>query len=258
MDVIRFLFRKFHFRTTIVVPFVLQTIIAVGLVGYFFFIGSQQAVNSVASQLRSELSSRIEDKLNSYKEIPQAINRLNASAFSRGIIDVTEVKGEAQLWQQMQIYPSTSGIYCGDENGGFFGFGRASEQDRSKVTLQFSNPSTNLVRQKIAIDEDGNRAQPVATSNKPYDPRMRPWYKTAKAVGESIWSEIYLDFITSYPTVTASLPVYRSTDNSLIGVCGTDFFLPREMSKFLQVRGNWWLPLLKSLFSKELETKPPG
>ncbi len=234
MDIVRFLFRKFHFRTTIIVPFVLQTTIAVGLVGYFFFIGSQQAINNVASQLRSELSSRIEDKLKSYKEIPQAINQLNASAFSRGIIDVTEVKGEAQLWQQMQIYPSISGIYCGDETGGFFGYGRASEQDSSKVTLQFSNAATNLVRQKIAIDEDGNRAQPVATSNKPYDPRTRPWYQKAKAVGESVWSEIYLDFITSYPTVTASLPVYRSTDKSLIGVCGTDFFLPREMTKFLQ------------------------
>ena len=234
MDIVRFLFRKFHFRTTIIVPFVLQTTIAVGLVSYFFFIGSQQAINNVASQLRSELSSRIEDKLKSYKEIPQAINLLNVSAFSRGIIDVTEVKGEAQLWQQMQIYPSISGIYCGDENAGFFGFGRASEQDRTKVTLQFSNASTNLVRQKIAIDEEGNRTQPLETSNKPYDPRTRPWYQKAKAVGESVWSEIYLDFITSYPTVTASLPVYRSTDKSLIGVCGTDFFLPREMTTFLQ------------------------
>ena len=97
-------FQKLHFRTIVVVPFVLQIVAAVGLVGYLSFRSGQQAVNDVASQLRSELSNRIEEKLKSYTEIPYAINRLNASAFAKGVIDVTGVKGEGQMWQQTQIY----------------------------------------------------------------------------------------------------------------------------------------------------------
>jgi hypothetical protein len=47
-------------RTVLIVPFVLQMAGTVGLVGYLSFRNGQQAVNDVASQLRNEISDRIE------------------------------------------------------------------------------------------------------------------------------------------------------------------------------------------------------
>ncbi len=225
---------KFRLRTALLVPFVLQIVAAVCLVGYISFCNGQRAVNHVASQLRSELSNRIEEKLQSYTEISYSINRINASAFARGVIDVSGVKGEAQMWQQMQTYPTISYIFCGDEKAGFLGVGRLSDQDRSKFIFAFSNPSTKLMRQYFNFDAQGNRTQPAGSFDTPYDPRLRPWYKAAKAAGQSVWSEIFLDFATFYPSATANMPVYSLTDKSLIGVCSTDFYLPQEMSNFLQ------------------------
>lgn len=73
----------------------------------------------------------------------------------------------------------------------------------------------------------------MSQGNKPFDARVRPWYKAAVTAGEPIWSEIYADFASHLPTITASTPVYSATDRSLLGVCATDVFLPSEMSRFL-------------------------
>ncbi len=101
-------FRLIPLRLILIAPFIIQIFAAVGLTGWLSLRNGQKAVNEVASQLRSELSQRIEEKLKIYTEIPYAVNRLNTSAFARGVIDVSGAKGEAQMWEQMQIYPHLS------------------------------------------------------------------------------------------------------------------------------------------------------
>lgn len=226
--------RKFRLGTALVVPFILQIIAVGGLIGFILYRSGQQAVNDVASQLRTELTNRITEKLASYTSIPYAINRLNASALSKGNIDPSNAKGEYELWQQMQIYPTISYISCADEKGGFIGVGRFSEEDRSEVFLKFSNAATGFRRLAFGFDSQGNRTEEIPSlSDKRYDPRVRPWYKEPKAARQEVWSDIYLETTTSWPDITASTPVYNQTDNSFIGVCGSDFYLPLEMSNFL-------------------------
>lgn len=226
--------RKFPLRTTLVVPFLLQIITAVGLIWLITYRSGQQAVNEVSSQLRTEITNRINEKLDSYTDIPKRIDRLNASAFAYGDIDVSNPRGQHRFWQQMQIYQALSYVYCSDEQGGFLGVGRLDDSDRSEVFLLYSNATTDFIRQDYAFDERGNPAGKIGTLSETFDPRVRPWYKAAKAADEGVWSEIYLSFSTQHPTVTYSLPVYSRDDNSLIGVCAADFFLPEEVSLFLQ------------------------
>ncbi len=54
------------------------------------------------------------------------------------------------------------------------------------------------------------------------------------------WSEIYLDFATFLPVLTASLPVY-SEEGTVLGVCATDVQLPVEFRQFLSSlrTGHW-------------------
>lgn len=226
---------KFRLSNTLLLPFILQIVATSGLIGYLSFRGGQQAVNEVAGQLRNELTNRIEEKLASYAEIPHAINRLNASAVVQGDIDILNGSGDYQFWQQMQIYPDISYIYCGHENGTFMGVARYMERNQLKLRFQLVNPSTKFIRKSIELDAQGNHTGKAGIIfTKPYDPRLRPWYKAAKAAKSPVWSEIYLDFSILLPTVTASIPIYSKVDNSFIGSCGVDFFLPQELSKFLQ------------------------
>ncbi|NEO26032.1 MAG: histidine kinase, partial [Kamptonema sp. SIO4C4] len=225
---------KLPIRTTLMISFVLQVVIAVGLIWLITYRSGQKAVKDVALQLRAELTNRIMDKLDAYTDIPLHVNRMNANALAQNALEVSPPQGEFQFWQQMQSYPTLSYIYCGDEQGGFMGVGRLSQEDRSQLGLFFSNAATNFIRQDFGLDERGNRTVQTGTLEKHYDPRGRPWYKAAKASQEAVWSDIYLSFSTQLPTLTASVPVYSPSDGSLLGVCGTDFFLSEEMSHFLQ------------------------
>ncbi|MEH2066458.1 MAG: PAS domain-containing protein [Nostoc sp.] len=223
--------RTVPLQTVLIVPFVLQTLVTVGLVGYFSFQNRQEAINDLTSQLRRELTNRIEGKLQTYTEIPHNINRLNASTFAQGKIDPSAVKGEFPLWQQIQIYPMVSDIYCGDRQGSLLGV-RRSPADRS-IELRSSNVATDHKLYGYSLDRNGQRDQLISQGNKAFDARVRPWYKAAVTAGEPSWSGIYADFASQLPTITASTPVYSTADRSLLGVCATDVFLPNEMSRFL-------------------------
>ena len=104
-----------------------QIVGTVGLVGYLSFRNGQKAVNDLASQLRHELTVRIQQELESYFATPHEINRLNANAFTQGLMDVPGAAyGESQLYQQMKIADTLALVYCGSaQRGEFFGILRS-------------------------------------------------------------------------------------------------------------------------------------
>lgn len=60
--------RQVPLRSILIAPFVLQLFAAVGLVGYLSFRNGQKAVNDLASQLRSEISQRIQENVHTYQK----------------------------------------------------------------------------------------------------------------------------------------------------------------------------------------------
>lgn len=59
-------FRGLPLRLVLVLPFVLQTIGAVGLVGYLSFKNGQQAVNDLVDRLMDKSSNLVSERLDSY------------------------------------------------------------------------------------------------------------------------------------------------------------------------------------------------
>jgi PAS domain S-box-containing protein len=224
---------KLPLQGILITPFVLQIATAVGLVGYLSFRNGQQAVNDLASQLRSEISARIQQQLKNYVEIPYAINQINANSFFRGEIDPVQAKGVYQLWQQALIYPNTNLIYCASsKDGSLIGVGR-SLGDRNLQVVAY-NAATGHRGYYYTLDIWGNRTYLKQKAHQVYDARVRPWYRAAESAEGPAWSKIYRDFDTRLPTLTASLPIFDRTSNHITGVCATDFILPEEMSRFLR------------------------
>jgi class 3 adenylate cyclase len=210
-----------------------QLIGIVGLVGYLSFRNGQKAVQDLASQVRSELTARIQQELQGYFSAPHAINRLNATAFTYGDLDIVGAqRGENMLFQQMRIHPTIAFVYCGSaQNGEFFGVLR--QPDTGQLQLSYGNASNSFLRENYSLDVRGSRMHRLSQLDRFYDARTRPWFKAAVGHERPVWTDVYLAFSTGLPNVTASLPVYDNAGRNLLGVCATDVVLPEEFRAFL-------------------------
>ncbi|MEM9003474.1 MAG: cache domain-containing protein, partial [Cyanobacteria bacterium P01_F01_bin.86] len=215
-------FQNLPLRRLLLLAFVGQLLGIVGLVGFLSLRNSHKTVDTLANQLRQELTARIKRELQSYFETPHEINRLNATAFARGEIDVEQARfGEAQLYQQMKVAANVAFVYCGSSRRGeFFGVVR-SPQDGS-LRLSYSNASNEFVRDVFSLDVSGVRTFKHSQAESPYDARQRPWYRAATAAQGPAWTDVYMSFTLQLPNVTASLPVYDRSGQRLLGVCATD------------------------------------
>ncbi len=222
---------KLPLRNTLVLPFVLQIFLAVGAVTYLSFRSGQGAVNDLATQLRNELTARIDGELRKYLGSPHDFNRLNGAAFAEGSFDLVNASNAKQFLTQVQISPFIYSSYCGDAQGQYLGAYRLFYQGSATIAMSVSNDATSRDFYFYGMDNRGNRQQ-VLQKLRPYDPRKRPWYIAAVNAKRPIWSEVYLDFASGLPTITASEPVYNA-QGDVLGVCATDVVLLEDLRKFL-------------------------
>jgi signal transduction histidine kinase len=211
----------------LIVPFVMQIVGAVGLVGYLSLRNGQKAVNDVAAQLRQELSARIDGAIKQYINMPHILNQINAASLAEGKFDMVNASNARQLLIQVKKSPFIYASYCGDSQGQYMGVA----QEVSGIYLSTSNQGTNYDFYKYIIDTWGSRKQ-LHQKLKHFDARQRPWYLSAVKAGKPIWSELYLDFATGEPTITATEPVYDRR-GKLIGVCANDVIFSTNLRDFL-------------------------
>jgi adenylate cyclase len=215
-------------------PVLLQLMIVVGVVGYLSYRNGEQAVQNLASQLWKESSYRIQRELHGYFGDPHAINRMNATAFRLGDLDIVNAThGESLMHQQMRVYPNIAFMYCGSARAGEF-FGVMLQPDTGELQLSFSNQETQALREYYSLDVRGKRLHLQSRSDKIYDSRVRPWFQAAARAETPVWTDVYLAFSTGLPIVTASPPVYDERDRQILGVCATDVVLLEEFRTFLK------------------------
>ncbi len=214
---------KAPLQTVLVVPFLVQIIGTVGVVGWLSFQNGQRAVNDVAGQLRGEISDRIKDRIQNYMSIPHIVNHLNVQGVELGQLNLeNKQKLEHHFIEQIQYFDSISIIYIGQENGDHSGAIRTKE----RTLISAADISTGNKLARFTADSQGNRLKLVKISPKIYDPRTRPWYIAAATAKKPIWTPIYTDFLTRELAITAALPIYDDA-GKLLGVAGSDLLFSK-------------------------------
>jgi len=215
----RRLFSRASLRTLLVVPFVVQIFMAVGLTGGLAFYNAQQAVNDLATQLRSEVTERIQERMQAYLAVPHQINQLDANALQLGEIDLHDLAQRSRhFWKQVKTFDLISHHYMALPDGGYFGAKR--ELDGS-FQMMLRNASGD--NQYFAVDAQG-KAGALLQVAPHFDPRSRPWYQAALRAGKPTWSQVYPDFTTKGLAITAVHPVFDE-QAQLQGVLGASFIL---------------------------------
>ncbi|MFB2917060.1 ATP-binding protein [Aerosakkonema funiforme] len=212
---------KATLQTILIVPFVVQIVGAVGLVGYLSFKNGQQAVNDVASQLRREISDRTFDRISTYLTTPHPINLTNANAIRLGQLDINNPQAlQRHFLKQIQVFNSLSRIYFSNPQGGLVSVGN----DERGLTVASTESFTKGLLRVYSVDSQGNR-QKLLVNQPQYDARKRPFYQTAVTVGKPTWGPIYIYIPTSRGLgIAASYPLYNEA-GKLQGVLSSDLSL---------------------------------
>lgn len=205
---------KVRLRTTLMVPFLLQIVTAVGLVGYLSFRNGQRAVNDLAHQLTEETSVRIEQQVLTYLNKSQNTLWLNHAGIQSGNFDLTELeKLRRYFWRVVRDGEYEGYLSYGNEKGEFVG---VEHRDNGTVQLKIRTEATAPMRETFVLNSQGERQQRLKVSE--YDPRKRPWYRAAVEAGKPTWSAIY-PFFSSKKTVLGLSPVYPVYEGqTLLGV----------------------------------------
>ncbi|NET41370.1 cache domain-containing protein [Okeania sp. SIO2B3] len=210
---------KKSLRIVLIIPFILQIITAVGLVGYLSFKNAEKAVNKLAFELQNEITDRVEDHIKDYLEYPQIITQSNINAFQLKQLSVdNQAALEQHLWKQVQLFKSVRSIYfAGNPEIGEYAFARR-EPDGTFVVRDFVDFP---IRNTYAIDEQGQRTQLLYSQ--PFYPRQRPWYVTAVEAGYPTWGKVY-NFSDGILGITFSAPIQDKAGN-FQGVLAIDLLL---------------------------------
>ena len=222
-------------RLIFIVPFVTQVVASVGLVGYLSFRNARKAVDDLALQLQDSVASEVDQKLNSYLEIPPLINQINANAFETGLLTIDDAEGiEDFFLSQVQAFESVSYVFIGNTQGAITAPGRKLD---GSLVMEKTDKFNDFVAGEepynvYALDKAGMQGE-LLDSYPNYDVRTRPWYISAKEKGQPIWYDAYAFF--GRPDVLAlphAHPLYDEA-GALMGVLATEIVLA-EISEFLK------------------------
>ena len=221
--------RGIPLRLVLILPFVLEVVGAVGLTAYFSFRNGQTAVHSFATQLTSQVGDRIQERIRTYLETPQLINTINLDAVESGMLNLKDFEQiQRQFWGQKRFLESVTAVYYASEAREFISVAKLANGRSYLSTLKQADRG---LRHNYVLNDQGKIKQ--ATNQVPnYDPRLRPWYQTAKQAGKPAWSPIFQYQFNSMVAISFASPVYEPT-GKFKGVLVSELHL-EEISRFLQ------------------------
>jgi adenylate cyclase len=202
--------RKFQLRTALVVPFVLQTVAAVGLVGFLSFRNGQKAVNDVATQLRNETSTRIKQNLTYLLAMPFQTFEANDAALSQNRIDLNNNGRDIEkfLWGQLPAFPLVALAAFVAPNQEYFA---GSREDDGTLVIRASEVETNYTLITYTASPEGERREIINTGKPNFDPRKRSYYTIPVQQKQAFWGKVFPHITGKYLYIGAGKPIYTKT-----------------------------------------------
>ncbi|MEM8504005.1 MAG: ATP-binding protein [Cyanobacteria bacterium P01_D01_bin.1] len=227
----------------LIVLFILPLTGSAVLIQYLAWRNEQKAIEQLVRQLQQQVGDRIQERIITLTEAPVAAVDNLSLAIRRGDLDPDDLSDwEAYLTDQGVAFDDLTFLYFGNRSGDYVEL-HQSGSSLDKISL-IDGTQPEVVVQSYA----GPRGR-IATQQtiEPFDPRERPWYKSAAETQKPRWTEPY-EFISdgmeserygrTPPTVGISFvrPYYvRSNvqnEETLAGVIGADLAL-LDIDRFL-------------------------
>jgi sigma-B regulation protein RsbU (phosphoserine phosphatase) len=220
---------KFRLHTALVVPFILQIVAAVGLVGYLSLRNGQHAVTDLANQLMTEVSNQTDQQLNDYLSIPHQINQINIDAIETGLLDIENFDlAGSYFWKQVQAFKNVGYISNTLADGRFIGAGKYFPGEG--VIIDELSARTNGKVATYAVNKQGDRGKVLRFWTDDFVGSS--WYIEAAKAGKPTWGSVYSVDEINFISLPAVRPIYAK-NGKLLGVTGVDLQLS-NITNFLR------------------------
>ncbi len=217
--------KKIPLNLIIIVPFVIEIFAVVGLTGWLSFRNGQEAVDDLSAQLRSEITTRIHQHLETNIKMPHRLNQINVDFINIGKLDLTNLEHlKKYLWKQIQQFDMVSYVGIGTESGKYVG---VQSFDNGNIISEISDKTNEL--EIWNTDEHANNTT-LRKKIANYDHRQQPWYVSASEAEKPVWSKAF--FSSRRTTLSVNQPIYDK-ENNLLAVTTTDVNI-LAISQFLR------------------------
>ncbi|PSN11778.1 hypothetical protein C7271_24215, partial [filamentous cyanobacterium CCP5] len=214
------LLSKLPLRGVIILPFVAQLSLAVGLTAWLSIRNGEKAVNQISQQLREETAARISHEVTDLLTTTRLINRLSVKTIQREGLDLSQIRSIADAyWDYINTFETIYGLGVGNSSGDILAMFKRVHNGEPRFFLEYSNGSTG--GQYLSSRLNAQRQVVESTLfDRHIDARERPWYQAAIRAQGPVWTDIYLSVsqVEEYSlAINASEPVYAE-DGQLQGV----------------------------------------
>ncbi|MDB9377458.1 hybrid sensor histidine kinase/response regulator, partial [Nodularia sphaerocarpa] len=225
----------------LIIPFVLQIVGAVGLVGYLSFRSGQKAVEDMVKPLMAEIGDRIDQNLNNHLQKPKELTRNNAAVIKLGFLNYQDFPAvERYLWEQSQIFDKLNALVVATETKDMLVINKLDDGSRVvRIRTKLNNYKWN----NYLTDSQGNHTKLIEDSQKDDHPQKsppenRPWYEVGKKTPSGTWQIVVSRIKLDEPRLVAAyvLPFF-DRNNTLQGVvsCSISLFQLGDFLKSLKI-----------------------
>jgi signal transduction histidine kinase/CheY-like chemotaxis protein len=212
--------RKISLPVVLVVPFVVQLLGVVGIVGYLSLRNGQLAVENLATHLMHEVCQRTEQKLRQYFAQPFLVNQINAHMIESGQVDLQDLDAlSAITFDRLMEFEGVSGVLIGTAEGNL-----RSATRRQQLRLIDANAQEPGKLYDYAASDDGQRQNLLRVVQKP-DIRKSPWYRAGLTAQQPIWSPIFQTGDNQELSLNANLPLIDAQTGEVMGVASAGLVL---------------------------------
>ena len=186
----------------LIISFIAQVLVAVGLTSYFSWKNGQKTVEALALRLSREVTSHTQQHIHNYLKTPTSFLNINRIFADNQYLNLEQVENLQNIfWMQAQIDPQIDTIYFGSKTGDFI---EVEMKNIPKVSIR--NKFTAPYWETYYLNEQGQKTRKIESQK--YDPRERPWYQAAVEYKELVWSPIYLFTDPPVLGITPAIPLF--------------------------------------------------
>ena len=235
-------------RSALLIPFIGVVVLVAASISALSYRTGLQAVDQLSEQLLLDISNRVAQAMT--KQLAASSVMLNAVAPSlpqgapiqhpASLAPVTLLGFEQRMWIATNLFDEGQAyVYYGTDSGEFVGVHR-DKKGHFELRIREGNATERSVHEVMS---PGLAARGRVLYADNFDPRTRPWYRTAVERGRLTWSPVYVGFTTQTLTLTLAKPLYAADEVApgaprvLRGVVATDIPLTAlaEFVRALQV-----------------------